>query len=128
MDEIKARLKNTSEECMTALDGWASDKKDQKARGVLNEAIHELRKVASRLEIELAISERNESQKPLPIPSHRDSQRRGGRNNDKGRDNNGNGNQDDNKGNSNNDTGNGNSDLKKSLKPRRQRRTPKKDD
>jgi hypothetical protein len=36
--------------------------------------VHELRKVTSRIEIELAISDRNNSSlKPMPIPPHRSS-------------------------------------------------------
>lgn len=77
MDDIKARLQETSENCFKCYESWSGNKKDRKAREDLQEAIHELRKVSSRLEIELAVSERNEmSQKPIPIPSHRDSKRR----------------------------------------------------
>ena len=84
MDEIAKRLKETSAQCAAALDGWAKDKKDGKAREELQESVHELRKVASRLEIELAISERDEmSQKPIPIPAHRDSNR-GNKNDNRG--------------------------------------------
>jgi hypothetical protein len=43
------------------------------------EAVHELRKVAARLEIEMAISERNEvASKPIPIPSHRANKKKDG--------------------------------------------------
>lgn len=73
-DDIKTRLKNTSEECQKCYDVWSGNDKDDKAREALQDAIHELRKVASRLEIELAISERDQmKQKPLPIPPHRDA-------------------------------------------------------
>ena len=84
MEDIAKRLKETSEECSKALDAWSKDKKDAKAREALQESVHELRKVASRLEIELAISERDEmSQKPIPIPAHRDSNR-GNKNDNRG--------------------------------------------
>jgi len=110
MDDIKTRLQETSENCFKCYEAWAGDKKDNKAREDLQEAIHELRKVSSRLEIELAVSERNEmSQKPIPIPSHRDSKRRIP-NNKNGNDGNGNGN--------NNNSG-PKSDVKAGLKPRR---------
>lgn len=73
-DDIKTRLKNTSEECQKCYEVWSGNDKDDKAREALQDAIHELRKVASRLEIELAISERDQlKQRPLPIPPHRDA-------------------------------------------------------
>lgn len=76
MDEIKQRLQETSENCFKAYEKWSADKKKADARESLLESIHELRKVASRLEIELATSDRNQSvQKPIPIPPHRDAQR-----------------------------------------------------
>jgi len=77
MDEIEQRLKDTSSECLSAYARWVHDQRDGKAREDLMEAVHELRKVASRLEIELAISEREEmSQKHIPIPPHRASRPR----------------------------------------------------
>lgn len=77
MDDIKKRLQETSEKCFTCYESWIKNKKDGKAREALEDSIHELRKVASRLEIEMAVSERTEAtQKPLPIPPHRDAQRR----------------------------------------------------
>ncbi len=78
MDDIQNRLKETSERCLTSHEKWAVDKKNGDARTNLQEAIHELRKVASRLEIEMAISERDENVlKQIPIPSHRAAQGRG---------------------------------------------------
>jgi len=74
MSEIKDRLKETVEACLKNYEAWEAKKKDSGARENLQEAIHEIRKVASRLEIEIAISERdNMSDKPLPIPPHRSS-------------------------------------------------------
>ena len=55
MDAIDNRLKETSDTCMKSYEKWAANKQDGDAREALQEAIHELRKVASRLEIELAI-------------------------------------------------------------------------
>jgi hypothetical protein len=79
MDEIEKRLREGSENCYNCYEAWKKAQKDSKAREALQEAIHELRKIASRLEIELAISERDEmAQRPIPIPPHRDAQRRGG--------------------------------------------------
>lgn len=78
MDEIEKRLREGSENCYNHYEAWKKSQKDGAAREALQESIHELRKIASRLEIELAISERDEmAQRPIPIPPHRDAQRRG---------------------------------------------------
>ncbi len=72
MDEIQQRLEETSKNCFDAYGEWISNKKSNQAQEKLHSSIHELRKVSSRLEIELAISERDEvTSKPLPIPPHR---------------------------------------------------------
>lgn len=77
MDEIEKRLRETSDNCFKSYEAWRKDQKNGSARESLQDAIHELRKVASRLEIELATSERNEmAQKPIPIPPHRDAKHR----------------------------------------------------
>ncbi|MAM34771.1 MAG: hypothetical protein CMH28_06825 [Micavibrio sp.] len=82
-DDIKQRLKDTSENCLKTYEAWADSRKDQALRESLQEAVHELRKVTARLEIEIAVSERKETkQKPLPIPPHRSSKRRSGNNDD----------------------------------------------
>ena len=57
-DDIQTRLKETSQICLDAYVAWEGKKKDTKAQEELHSAIHELRKVSSRLEIELAISEK----------------------------------------------------------------------
>lgn len=76
MDEIEQRLRASTDACITSYEAWRSKQKDGAAREALLEAVHELRKVASRLEIEMAVSERNEmAGKPLPIPPHRSSRR-----------------------------------------------------
>jgi hypothetical protein len=70
-DEIKQRLQSSAEKCVSAYEGWSKDKKSSQARETLQEAVHELRKVASRLEIELVSSERSSTpQKPMKAPSH----------------------------------------------------------
>ncbi len=77
MDDIDKRLKEASEHCIKCYEGWSKDPKGAEQRGTMLEAIHELRKVAARLEIEMAISERNEmTAKPIPIPHHRSSNRK----------------------------------------------------
>ncbi|MBI1300087.1 MAG: hypothetical protein GC137_00375 [Alphaproteobacteria bacterium] len=76
MPEIKARLQTASKECLEAYEAWASHKKDAKMQEALHDAIHELRKISSRLEIELAISERDQlASKPIPVPSHKSNQK-----------------------------------------------------
>ncbi|GJL84422.1 MAG: hypothetical protein DHS20C02_01970 [Micavibrio sp.] len=115
MDDIQGRLKETSETCVASYAKWATDKKDGDVRATLQEAIHELRKVASRLEIEMAISERDENAlKKIPIPSHR-AQGRGHQSGD-----------DDNRGNS--AAGNSAPPARTSPKPQRNRGKPKRND
>ena len=71
MDDIKDRLKDCSEKALESYEAWHGEKKLEQ-REDLQEAIHELRKVASRVEIEIAMSERSSgSSKQIPIPSHR---------------------------------------------------------
>ena len=75
--EIKERLQTAGEACVKAYAAWDGNEKDEKARETLQDAIHELRKVTSRLEIELAISERDQmGQKKIPIPPHRASRKK----------------------------------------------------
>jgi hypothetical protein len=75
-DEIAKRLKDSSESCIKHYEAWRKDQKSGEAREALREAIHELRKVGARLEIEMAVSERDEmAAKPIPIPPHRASRR-----------------------------------------------------
>lgn len=73
-EEIKTRLEECSKACLESYDAWAGNRKDSKASQNLQDAVHELRKIASRLEIELAVSERDDTkQKHIPIPPHRDA-------------------------------------------------------
>ena len=81
--ELSKRLEDASAACVKAYDNWSKDKKDRKALEELQESVHELRKVTSRFEIEMAMSESSDgSKKPIPIPTHRDSTKRGGNKND----------------------------------------------
>lgn len=76
MDEIKQRLTEASEACIKTYEAWRGKTTDHSARESLQEAVHELRKVAARLEIELAVSDRKQhGNEPIPIPSHRASRR-----------------------------------------------------
>ncbi|HAJ90359.1 MAG TPA: hypothetical protein DCM27_05015 [Rhodospirillaceae bacterium] len=77
MEETQQRLKDSAEACIKAYEIWGASKKNAEARERLQEAVHELRKVAARLEIEMASSERDEmTQRPIAVPPHRASRPR----------------------------------------------------
>ncbi len=96
MDEVAQRLKETSDACMKAYDTWSKAQSNVEHREALAESVHELRKVASRLEIQMAVSERDESvAERISIPEHKARKRRGPEVSD------------DDVGNSNDDGGNG---------------------
>lgn len=79
MDEVKQRLKDTSDACIATYEAWRAKPNEAGAREALQEAVHELRKVGARVEIELAVSDRKtQNSDPIPIPSHRASRRPGG--------------------------------------------------
>lgn len=72
MDEIEKRLRDVSDSCVKAYLAWHDKKRDLDCREALQDAIHEMRKVTARLEIEIAVSEREEmASRPIPIPPHR---------------------------------------------------------
>lgn len=76
-NEIKDRLRQTTDACLSCYEVWDQDRKNSKNREDLLEAVHELRKVGARLEIEMAVSERDQmTNKPIPIPHHRSSKKR----------------------------------------------------
>ncbi len=73
-DDVEKRLSEAADTCIKCYDAWQKNKKEASAREGLMESLHELRKAAARLEIDVAISERDEmTQKPIPIPAHRSS-------------------------------------------------------
>ena len=79
MSEANDRLKEASEICIKSYEAWEDNQKESKTRESLQESIHELRKVVSRVEIEIAMSERDKTNsKPLPIPSHRSQSKKEG--------------------------------------------------
>ncbi|NCC21743.1 MAG: hypothetical protein EOM26_04675 [Alphaproteobacteria bacterium] len=79
MDEIEKRLRDASDSCVSNYLEWRKSERESETRERLQDSIHELRKVASRLEIEMAISEREEmAQRPIPIPPHRSKRERNG--------------------------------------------------
>ena len=69
---IENRLRDTSATCLDSYLAWEKDKKNAETSEALHSAVHELRKVASRLEIELAASERdNGGQRRLQPPANK---------------------------------------------------------
>ena len=85
MDDIEKRLREVADNCVTAYLQWHTAKKDAESREVLQDAIHELRKVSARLEIEIAVSERDEmALRPIPIPPHRATRKRQSEDDDNG--------------------------------------------
>lgn len=79
MDEIEKRLRESTDACINGFEAWVKANKSLESREALMEAMHEVRKVVSRLEIEIAISERDRlGSRPLPIPPHRSQKKRGG--------------------------------------------------
>ena len=79
MSEVKDRLKEASETCLKSYEAWDGETKTSEPREELQESIHELRKVISRVEIEIAMSERDKTNsKPIPIPSHRSQNKKEG--------------------------------------------------
>lgn len=90
MDEIEQRLRDVSDSCVKAYLAWAGNKKDPDLREDLQDAIHEMRKISARLEIEIAVNERGDmASRPIPTPPHRSTRKRGEEDGDNG---NGNGN------------------------------------
>jgi hypothetical protein len=72
MDDIGKRLRETADRCIKAYEGWSAKQSASGAREELLEAVHELRRVASRVEVEVAVAERDEmAASPLSIPPHR---------------------------------------------------------
>lgn len=76
MEEIEKRLRDTTDACIKSFENWIKQGKDLESRETLMEAMHEIRKVVARLEVEIAISERDRlGSRPLPIPPHRSSRK-----------------------------------------------------
>lgn len=72
MSDTLNRLKETSAATVKAFEAWEGKRNDPALREAVEEAVHELRKVASRLEIEIVSVERKEqTQTHIPIPPHR---------------------------------------------------------
>lgn len=79
MEEIEKRLRESTDACIKSFENWVKQSKNLESRETLMEAMHEVRKVISRVEIEIAISERDRlGSRPIPIPPHRSSRKREG--------------------------------------------------
>ncbi len=80
MDDIQSRLTEAGAACLSAYDAWAKAKNKDEAKEALEEAVHELRKVAARIEIDMSVSEREpKNSRRIPIPEHRASRKGGGK-------------------------------------------------
>lgn len=76
MEEIEQRLRESTATYIASFENWSKQNKNLESRESLMEAMHELRKVMARVEIEIAISERDRlGSRPLPIPPHRSSRK-----------------------------------------------------
>lgn len=76
MEDIDTRLRESTDACIKSFENWIKQNKDLESRETLMEAMHDVRKVLSRVEIEIAISERDRlGSRPLPIPPHRSSRK-----------------------------------------------------
>jgi hypothetical protein len=79
MEEIEKRLRESTDACIKGFEAWVKANKSLESRESLMEAMHDVRKVVARLEIEIAISERERlGSRPIPIPPHRSQRKRGG--------------------------------------------------
>ncbi|MEI6560234.1 MAG: hypothetical protein WCO00_17690 [Rhodospirillaceae bacterium] len=71
VDAVEGRLRETARSCLVAYRGWRQMPGETSIQG-LNDAVHELRKVLARIEIDLSASRREEpGLRPIPVPSHR---------------------------------------------------------
>ncbi len=71
VDAIEARLRETARGCLVAYRGWRQAPGETSVQ-TLNDAVHELRKVLARVEIDISASRREEpSVRPIPVPAHR---------------------------------------------------------
>ena len=85
MEEIEKRLRETTDACIKSFENWVKESKSLEAREGLMEAMHDVRKVVSRVEIEIAISERDRlGSRPIPIPAHRSQRKRPGEGSEEG--------------------------------------------
>lgn len=78
MEDIDKRLRESTDACIKSFEAWVKASKSLESREALMEAMHEVRKVVARVEIEIAVSERDRlGSRPIPIPPHRSQRKRG---------------------------------------------------
>lgn len=76
-ENTSLRLQEAAAKCLSSLDAWNKDLNNETARDTLLESVHELRKVTSRLEIDIAMNDRQVTNaKPLPLPEHKSKMER----------------------------------------------------
>ncbi len=76
--DIEQRLRETSEHCFNCYQKWLDNKKDGALRSALEDAVHELRKTASRIEIELAVGDSSGSRNTMKPPANRHAKKKSG--------------------------------------------------
>ncbi len=76
VDATEARLRETARACLVAYRGWRQGPGEVSVQ-TLNDAVHDLRKVLARIEIDLSTSRREEQgMRPIPVPAHRAARQR----------------------------------------------------
>jgi hypothetical protein len=77
VDATEARLRETARSCLVAYRGWRQTPGETTVQ-TLNDAVHDLRKVLARIEIDMSASRREEpgGMRPIPVPPHRAARRR----------------------------------------------------
>ncbi len=71
VDATEARLRETARGCLVAYRGWRQGPGEVSIQ-TLNDAVHDLRKVLARIEIDMSASRREEQGvRPIPVPPHR---------------------------------------------------------
>lgn len=75
VDEVEARLRETARGCLAAYRTWRQQPGTGSVQS-LSDAVHDLRKVLARIEIDMSASRRDEQvARPIPIPAHRAARR-----------------------------------------------------
>lgn len=75
VDETEGRLRETAKTCLLTYRGWKQTPGETSIQA-LSDAVHELRKVLARIEIDMSASRREEQAiRPIPIPAHRAARR-----------------------------------------------------
>ena len=69
---VEQRLQESAAACLSSLSEWKKNLKDDDAKQALLGAVHDLRKVRARLEVDVAMNDRtNTNAKHIPIPEHK---------------------------------------------------------